>query len=196
MRYKNIIFDFGNVLAEFNEHKIIESYCPSPEDFSLMKQAIFYNWDELDRGTIEYTLYMEQAISRLPERLRASAYQLSLEWWGRLTPLENTWTLIRELKSSGYSLYILSNASTYFAEHTDYYEITKEFDGSVYSGNLKLLKPEPGIYNYLFDTYHLSPKDCFFIDDKAENIKAGRQLGMDGIIFTGDTDAVRQALGL
>ncbi len=196
MRYKNIIFDFGNVIAEFNEHKIIESYCHTPEDFLVLKQAIFYNWNALDRGTIDYNDYMDQAISSLPEKLRSSAYQLSREWWKQLTPLKSTWSLIRELKTSGYALYILSNASVFFAEHADYYEITKEFDGCVYSGNLKMLKPEPDIYNYLFNTYHLTPKDCFFLDDKAENIESGRRLGMDGLIFTGDIDIVKHALEL
>lgn len=51
------------------------------------------------------------------------------------------------------------------------------------------------MYRYLFETYSLDPAECFFIDDLRENIEAGRALGMDGIIFDGDLDAVKTAIG-
>lgn len=66
MKYQNIIFDFGNVLVKFDEQQVIGGFCPAPEDFPLMKRAIFHNWDELDRGTIDYGEYMAQAASLHP----------------------------------------------------------------------------------------------------------------------------------
>lgn len=72
MKYQNIIFDFGNVLVKFDEQQVIGRFCPAPEDFPLMKRAIFHNWDELDRGTIDYGEYMAQAASLLPKRLHPS----------------------------------------------------------------------------------------------------------------------------
>lgn len=195
MKYQNIIFDFGNVLVKFDAQQVIGRFCPAPEDFSLMKGAIFHNWEELDRGTIDYGEYMEQAASLLPKRLHPFLRQISLEWCRYLSPLQKTWDFISELKEQGFSLYILSNASIFFAEHIDCYEITREFDGIVFSGYPQMMKPEPDIYRYLFDKYQLNPKNCFFLDDKAENVNAGQKLGMDGIVFTGDIQAVRQAIG-
>ena len=58
-----------------------------------------------------------------------------------------------------------------------------------------MAKPAPEIYRYLFDTFHLAPSECFFIDDTEANILAGRELGMDGIVFTGDVEAVKKAVG-
>lgn len=55
-----------------------------------------------------------------------------------------------------------------------------------------MVKPDPGIYLYLFQTYGLKPEECFFIDDLEDNIEAGRKLGMDGIVFTGDTEKVKK----
>lgn len=196
MKYKNIIFDFGNVLVKFGEQQVIGRFCSTPEDSALIKRAIFYNWDELDRGTIDYEEYMAHAATLVPERLRPNIRQLAREWCLHLTPLEKTWDLVRELKKKGFSLYILSNASTFFAEHVGHYEITREFDGMVYSAPIRMMKPEPDIYKYLFQTFRLNPEECFFLDDKEENIKGGTDLGMDGIVFTENISEIRKILEL
>lgn len=182
-KYKNIIFDFGNVLAKFNDREVLGHYCSSPEEFQLMKEALFYDWDSLDCGRIDYSKYMENVKQQLPSSLHSKLDLLAETWYQHLSPLTQTWSLIHELKESGYALYILSNASTYFAEHSSFFEITKEFDGIVFSGPLKIGKPNHAIYRYLFDTFQLIPKDCLFLDDKQENINTGIELGMDGIVF-------------
>ena len=83
-----------------------------------------------------------------------------------------------------------------FAEHAaDCYEITSLFDGIVFSAPIKMAKPQPEIYHHLFHTYHLSPADCFFLDDKPENIQAAKDAGMDGLVFTGDIDIVKERIG-
>lgn len=70
----------------------------------------------------------------------------------------------------------------------------KKFSGVVFSAPLKTAKPDPAIYQYLFRTYSLKPEECFFIDDLEQNIEAGKSLGMDGIIFTGDIEEVKKAV--
>ena len=59
-----------------------------------------------------------------------------------------------------------------------------------------MAKPDPAIYRYLFETFSLNPRECFFIDDLEENIEIGRSLGMDGLVFTGDIDKVKAAVGM
>ncbi len=182
-KYKNIIFDFGNVLARFNDREVLGHYCSSPEEFQRMKKALFYDWDALDGGKIEYSKYMATVKQQLPSSLHSKLDLLSETWYQHLSPLTQTWSLIHELKESGYALYILSNASTYFAEHSSFFEITKAFDGIVFSGPLKMEKPNHEIYHYLFHTFQLIPEECLFLDDKEENIHTGMELGMDGIVF-------------
>lgn len=196
MKYKNIIFDFGNVLVKFDEKLVLDNYCTTDEEFCLMRQAVFHDWERLDEGSIGYAEYMEHVAALLPERLHPNLQALAKDWYCHLTPMKETWDLIHELKSRGYSLYILSNAPTYFAEHASFFEITEAFDGIVFSGPLKMLKPWEGIYKHLFTTYGLKPQECLFLDDKKENIRAGEALGMDGIVFTGDVHCVREWLEL
>lgn len=194
--YKHIIFDFGNVLARFDQRFIIDKLQIPHADIPLFTNIVFQDWNALDDGTIPYEQAITNAKNVAPEHLKKYVTLFFQDWYKYLPPLTDTWNLIHELKEKGLSLYILSNAPTHFAEHADFYEITKEFDGIVFSAPLVLSKPNPRFYQYLFEHYHLKPSDCFFIDDKKENIEAGRALGMDGIIFDGDISKVRSALHL
>lgn len=194
MNYKNIIFDFGNVIGTFDETYILKQFCTQDSDVPIISHAIFENWQALDEGTIDYNENTEHAVTLVPKNLQETVRKFFSEWSHCLQPIPQTWELIRELKKKGARLYILSNASVNFAENADFYEITKEFDGIVFSGVIRAAKPEPKIYHYLFDTYHLNPAECFFIDDRADNIAAGKALGMDGIVFTGDVSAVKNMI--
>lgn len=41
MKYKNIIFDFGNVLASFDADLLLNQFCTDASDLALLKAAIF-----------------------------------------------------------------------------------------------------------------------------------------------------------
>ncbi|MBO5461619.1 MAG: HAD family phosphatase [Ruminococcus sp.] len=194
MKYKNIIFDFGNVLATFDADLLLSQFCADESDRALLKSAIFDNWQALDEGSIEMSVYIAEAVSKVPPHLIVKVLEYFNSWYKHLTPLTQTWDFIRELKANGYHIYILSNAPVQFAENASFYEIVNEFDGIVFSAPIQQFKPESGIYQYLFDTYHLKPEECFFIDDKEENIKAGQALGMDGIVFTGNIEEVKKEI--
>ena len=195
MKYKNIVFDFGNVLAVFEERRILSSFCKE-EDMEILSKAVFYNWQILDEGNLAYDAYIRHALSLLPERLSENAYNFFQNWHKMLTPVKEIWALVHELKKLGYKLYILSNAPTHFEEHADYFEIVKEFDGAVFSGSVNMWKPNSDIYQHLFEKYQLNPVDCFFIDDRADNIAAAKSCGMDGIVFNGNVNAIKSALRL
>ena len=56
------------------------------------------------------------------------------------------------------------------------------------------MKPEPEIYRSLFERFSLKPEECFFIDDREDNIAAGEAFGMKGFLFEQDIDALKDAL--
>lgn len=194
MKYKNIIFDFGNVLGTFDPQWILQHFCDNEEDVSLLSDAIFTNWQALDEGRIDYRQYIGEALGKLPERLHPQADKAFAEWYRYCTPVTQTWEFARELMAQHIPVYLLSNAPSFFAEHApEAYPILREFDGLLFSGPEVCAKPDEKIYRLLFDRFGLKPEECFFIDDNADNIAAAKKLGMDGIVFTGDVDAVRRA---
>lgn len=193
MKYKNIVFDFGNVIAKFDGRYMLEQFCPSKKDCDLLYPIIYANWADLDRG-IDYDENARRVISLAPERLRDNVRHFFRSWPEHMVLMQDTLDFIDELHGKNVPVYLLSNASTYFAEWPAWKDVLKDFSGVVFSGPLKMVKPEPGIYRYLFETYSLNPKECFFVDDLEENIEGGRSLGMDGIIFTGSTDKIKAAI--
>lgn len=195
MKYRNIIFDFGNVIGKFDGRYIMKQFCGSDEDCSLLCSVIYEKWGELDKGTIDYNEYIEECIAAVPERLAGQVRVFFKDWPRYITPREETLGFIDELAERNIPIYLLSNAPAYFAEWADRYEVLRKFSGVVFSAPLKTAKPDPAIYRYLFRTYSLRPEECFFIDDLEKNIEAGRSLGMDGIVFTGDIGAVKRAVG-
>lgn len=51
---KNIIFDFGNVIMNYNPDEILNHYELSPEDHDLVRKTIFESkeWGKIDAGKI------------------------------------------------------------------------------------------------------------------------------------------------
>ena len=195
MKYKNIIFDFGNVIGKFDGHYILRQFCSSEQDLELLFDVIFSGWGELDKGTVDYDENIENVVRRVPARLEDTVRAFFRGWPEHIIPVRGTAECIRELKERKVPIYLLSNAPTYFAEWAERIDTLRLFDGIVFSAPLKMAKPEPEIYQYLFRTYDLKPEECFFIDDLEKNIRAAKEAGMDGIIFTGSIDDVKEKIG-
>lgn len=112
---------------------------------------------------------------------------------------------VKECKQAGYKIYLLSNWDPFsFAilaeEHSDFFAL---FDGIVISGDSGLVKPDPAIFQYIQERYHLNFADTIFIDDQIENIEAAEKLGIYSIRYTKkrgllttyhDFDTVRQKI--
>lgn len=194
MKYKNIVFDFGNVIGKFDGHYILRQFCSSEQDLELLFDVIFSGWGELDKGTVDYNENIENVVCRVPARLEDTVRSFFRGWPEHIIPIRQTADFIRELKDRKVPIYLLSNAPTYFAEWAQRIDTLRLFDGIVFSAPLKMAKPEPAIYQYLFQTYDLKPEECFFIDDLEKNIRAAKEAGMDGIIFTGSIDEVKEKI--
>jgi putative hydrolase of the HAD superfamily len=58
------------------------------------------------------------------------------------------------------------------------------FTHLTWSCELHIAKPDPAIYLHTCDALGLPPGDCLLLDDKPENIRAAKAVGMQGIQFT------------
>lgn len=194
---KNVIFDFGNVLCLFDPDYIACGFVDpdeDPEGYRLFQQVVRRDWEGLDRGTVDYAQYIAESMTLLPASLHASASAFFQDWYKRMPPLPGMEALLRELREEGMGIYLLSNASAYFASKMDEVPILQNFDGRVVSGSIQMMKPEPEIYRYLLDRYGLTAGECLFLDDREENILGAWQCGIHGMVFNGDIEKVRQRL--
>lgn len=70
---RNIVFDMGMVLLEYDPVKVCWEYTDNPEDVEWMRRELFDSkeWSLLDEGTLTDAQALERVQKRLPnEHLR------------------------------------------------------------------------------------------------------------------------------
>lgn len=182
---KNVIFDVGNVLLDFDWETYLNSFDFSEEEYEKIADATFRSpiWNERDRGLYQEEDYIRQFVAKAPEYEAdiREVMRRSPETLHRF-PYSETW--VKYLKKQGYHLYILSNYSQYMLEKTrDIMDFLKYMDGIVFSCEVRELKPEEGIYKKLLNMYQLEPEKSVFLDDRAENCEGARACGIHAIQF-------------
>ncbi|MCI8940412.1 MAG: HAD family phosphatase [Dorea sp.] len=191
---KNIIFDVGKVLVEYDPVTFVKNRGYTKEEQEIVLNAIFRSslWLAADRGPIETKKLIEGFAANAPghEDLIRDAYGHAEETVWEM-PYTMEW--IRELKEKGYRLYVLSNYGKDLFERTrDKMPFLPYMDGAVFSHQCHLMKPEREIYQYLCDTYSLAPSESVFLDDTEGNIAGARGYGIHGIWFQGYEEAKKR----
>lgn len=184
MNIKNIVFDFGGVLVDWNPRHLYKNHFQDTDTMEyFLKNICTEEWNiEQDRGRSlsEATLELQQ---KFPEH-SASIALFYGEWETMLQgEIPGTVALLHQLKQN-YTLYGLTNWS---AETIDIayrrFSFFKEFEGIVVSGTEKLIKPDKRIFQLLLDRYMIKAEESLFIDDNIHNVNAARELGFYAIHF-------------
>lgn len=101
-------------------------------------------------------------------------------------PIDGSVAILSELRARKTRLYALSNWSAEtFPVAQRHFSFLKWFEGVVLSGEIKLVKPDPRIFQVLFERYEIDPARAIYVDDNAGNVEPARKLGMHGIHFNG-----------
>ena len=187
--YKNIVFDIGGVLVDYDPKGYLSKLFNNAELEEFLYSIIFDSeeWKLLDQGKITRALAERRMLEAAgPHRYEA---QLVLDDWRELmTTKLDTVDLILALRHSGHHLYFLSNIPEdiylMFQQRRRFMQL---FEGGVPSFAAKTAKPDPEIFKLLLNTYELSPAETLFIDDSPTNIAAAESLGMTGLQFKSAT---------
>lgn len=190
---KNVIFDFGGVICTFSQDAILDDFCTG-EAHARLKPVLFRSWQALDEGTADYEEYVAETLKLLDGEDKQIAQRFFREWHRSMRPIPGIWALIGELKARGYGVYLLSNASTWFAGHLDDYPILRLFDGRLISAPEKMAKPEERIYRLALERFGLNAAETLFVDDRAENTEAAERVGIAGYVFDGDAEKLRERI--
>ncbi len=182
---RNVIFDFGGVLVRWKPQEIIDNFYEDGELRARLRDEVFQHpdWVEMDRGALDDAQAVERFAARMG-RPAAEMHNLLQRVKESLVPLEETLELVKGLAERGIAVYGLSNMSTSTFRHLEgRHAIWNVFRGIVISGHIKLVKPDPRIFEHISRTYELEPARTAFIDDLEPNVEAASRHGFRGIRF-------------
>lgn len=192
---KNVIFDLGGVVLDWNPDRIVARFQPDTALHGQFKADVFGHpdWQAFDRGG----LTEHELIDRLETRLgltRAQLVTLLDAVRHSLVEKPDTVKLIRDLQQQGVPLYCLSNMPVAVYVHLQsHHQFWDAFSGIVISGEVKMMKPEPEVFLHLLETFELQAAESVFIDDLSANVEAARKIGMHAIVFK-DAQQCREEL--
>jgi putative hydrolase of the HAD superfamily len=191
----NIVFDFGAVLFTWQPGLLIQTHFPehaaTQEQRSALAHAVFghADWHDFDRGVLSAAEVSARTAHRLD--LHEPALRALVDGIGeRLQTMDDTLALLAKLRDlrdapgSALRLYYLSNMPEPYARVLEHkHSFIRWFDGGIFSGDVKHIKPEPEIYALLERRFQLEPSQTVFIDDLASNVAHAKSRGWQGIHF-------------
>lgn len=189
-----IIFDIGNVLADFTwkEHYASFGYDEAMVE-RIGKATVGHPaWNENDIGVtklediiqafVDSDPAIEQDIRKVLEDVRTMVRRndYAIPW-------------IQDLKSKGYRTLYLSNFSEKAETECAYaLDFIPYLDGGILSYQEKVIKPMPEIYELLIRRYKLIPEECVFLDDTMHNLVAAEKFGLHTIHFQNQAQAIEE----
>jgi 2-haloacid dehalogenase len=182
---KNIVFDFGGVLIDWNPRYLYRNVFETEDEMEYFLEHICpYDWNlmqDAGRSLAEATLSKQKEHPGYSDEI-ALYYGRWIEMVGGI--FDENVKLLTPLKEK-YNLYGLTNWS---AETLPLAQAKYDFfdllDGIVVSGEEKIVKPDPALYCILIDRYRIDPRETLFIDDNPENIQTAKQLGFQTLHLT------------
>ena len=184
--YKNIIFDFGGVVVQFNPKDFLMDHFMNKRAEEIVYELTFgsQEWQDLDRGIITREEGNAAMLENAARVNRVFEVQTVIdEWPAILRTKESTVHTMQKLKAAGYRLYYLTNIPADIMDELRQREWFSLFDGGVASCDVHLCKPEPAIYTTLMQTCNLAYDESIFIDDNKVNAQAAYNLGITGILY-------------
>lgn len=182
-----VVFDLGGVLIDWSPEYLYRKLIPDADERREFLTTICTpQWNhEMDEGR------------SVPEAVAALAVAhpdygaLVGAWWTRWPEMlggeiPGTRPLVEALARTGRPLYALTNWSAdTWPQGVHHYPFIEElFDGIVVSGQERVAKPDPRLFEILNDRFDLDPHSTVYIDDSPANIVAASRLGYITHLFT------------
>ncbi len=95
--------------------------------------------------------------------------------------------IMEGLIDAGHDVTMLTNFSddTFRLAQEELFPFLNRPRGVTVSGRVKLIKPDPRIYELHTRSFDLTPEATLFIDDNQKNVDAAREAGWKAVLFTG-----------
>lgn len=188
---KNIIFDIGNVILNFDYLKVIANYTDNIKEQRFILDNIINSPEWLGYSLIDTGfITKEEAIQIVQDRTNHVNDNLIRDFWNSYNNYafvdKKVLDLIKQLKKKDYKIYLLSNINEYTFNKIKESNLFNIVDGYVLSYKVHQVKPYVSIYKTLINKYNLKVSECLFIDDNENNINTANMLGMSATLVKAD----------
>ena len=183
--FKNVVFDFGGVLLDWNPHYLYDPYFGDVEKAEwFLTHICTYEWNAQHDNGKPIAEGTAELIALHPEwgkEIRMYYDEFMKMMGGQIPGMEE---LVKKLKANGLRVFGLSNWSVEtFALVRPVYPVLDLMEDMVISGVEKVMKPDHRIFELALDRFGIKAEETVFIDDNPNNVKAANELGIHGILF-------------
>lgn len=182
---KAILFDFGGVIYR-NPKKVI------PKVLSLIYnqpvETTIKEYKKYKDGYFTGKLKTDDLIKFLSSKFKTKKSvneikRLWLKYYGEMAQANNEiLKLVKKLRDK-YKIYLFSDTTEMSNKHNSQSGIYDYFDGLFFSYKTGFTKPDIRAYKNILRKIKLKSDECLLIDDKEENLKPARKLGITTILF-------------
>jgi 2-haloacid dehalogenase len=180
------VFDLGGVLIDWNPRylyrKLFAGDDAAMEHFlGNICTSAWNSKQDAGRSFAEATTLLKKEYPDYSEMIGA--------WFARHPemvggPIPGSVEILAELRTNEVPLYALSNWSAEtFPTARRRFDFLQWFQGILLSGEVRLIKPDPRIYELFLQTFDIDPAQAVYIDDIPANVEAAISAGMHGIVF-------------
>jgi FMN phosphatase YigB (HAD superfamily) len=191
---RNVIFDLGGVLLDWNPGRILERCYSDRADQDAMRDALFghADWVAYDRGDISEPVLLARVQHRTGRALPELTRLLDVVR-DSLIVKPDTLAVLRSLYHRHVPLYCLSNMPVALFTHVrSRYDFWDAFAGIVISGAVHMAKPELAVFEYLLRQYKLMPEETVFVDDHPPNLDGAKAARLRTILFRNAEECARE----
>ena len=182
---RNLIFDFGKVLVDYDFDRVIDTFFDDPHELAGFKTVALGKEfsEECDMEAIPFREIIEEKKRQYPQWERE--FQLLYDRYLDFVTVEipGMRELLARYRAEGYRLYGLTNWCKVVYKVIEKYDILQMLDDRVISSEEHIIKPDIAIYRRICDKFNLIPEECVFTDDKLVNVEGARKAGMHAIHF-------------
>jgi 2-haloacid dehalogenase len=183
-----VLFDLGGVLVDWNPRYL---YAPLfGEDRERMEHFLTHvcapEWNHAMDAGKPFAEAVAERQQLYPEH--AELIALWKDGWTQMLreAIPESVELLRELKRRGRRLVALTNWSAEtFPVARERFEFLQWFEDIVVSGEVRLAKPDPRVFQLAVERNRLDPARTLFVDDSQVNVEAARSIGLHALHFRG-----------
>lgn len=168
-----VVFDIGNVLIEWQPERYYDATIGADRRRAMFAEVDLHGMnDRIDGGEdFRDVVYDTAAAYPLWQTEIRAWHDHWLDIAGPAIP--HSVRLLRGLRARGVPVFALSNFGVgSFALSETAYDFLGEFDRRYISGHMRVIKPDPLIYEMVEEDCGIAPERLLFADDRADNIAA------------------------